>query len=121
MPDECFRLVGVNLAPMHPPLLACTALCTLLTLTSQSPAARAASDQPRVTVLPFGGDTGRDVQRAVSKVVARHGYRLVSTDDVGNAALSLCSDLGAAVTGETIYVDAGFNIMGMPSLDKPPA
>ena len=43
--------------------------------------------------------------------------RLVSTDDVGNSALSLCSDLGSAVTGETIYVDAGFNIMGMPSLD----
>lgn len=47
--------------------------------------------------------------------------RLVSTEDVGNTALSLCSDLGAAVTGETIYVDAGFNIMGMPSLEKPTA
>jgi enoyl-[acyl-carrier protein] reductase I len=43
--------------------------------------------------------------------------RLVSIDDVGNIALSLCSDLGSAVTGETIYVDAGFNIMGMPALD----
>jgi enoyl-[acyl-carrier protein] reductase I len=47
--------------------------------------------------------------------------RLVTTEDVGNAALSLCSDLGSAVTGETIYVDAGFSIMGMPSLDKPTA
>jgi enoyl-[acyl-carrier protein] reductase I len=47
--------------------------------------------------------------------------RLVSIDDVGNTALSLCSDLGSAVTGETIYVDAGFNIVGMPSLDKPTA
>ncbi len=45
--------------------------------------------------------------------------RLVTTEDVGNTALSLCSDLGSAVTGETIFVDAGFNIMGMPSLDKP--
>jgi enoyl-[acyl-carrier protein] reductase I len=44
--------------------------------------------------------------------------RLVSIDDVGNTALSLCSDLGSAITGETIYVDAGFNIMGMPSLDS---
>jgi enoyl-[acyl-carrier protein] reductase I len=43
--------------------------------------------------------------------------RLVSADDVGNTALSLCSDLGSAVTGETIYVDAGFSIMGMPALD----
>jgi enoyl-[acyl-carrier protein] reductase I len=45
--------------------------------------------------------------------------RLVTTEDVGNTALSLCSDLGSAVTGEVIYVDAGFNIMGMPSLDAP--
>jgi enoyl-[acyl-carrier protein] reductase I len=44
--------------------------------------------------------------------------RLVSIDDVGNTALSLCSDLGSAITGETIYVDAGFNIMGMPSVDS---
>ena len=44
--------------------------------------------------------------------------RLVSTEDVGNVALALCSDLGSAVTGETTYVDGGFSIMGMPSLDK---
>src|SRR5260221_286368 len=39
--------------------------------------------------------------------------RLVSTEDVGNAALFLCSDLGSAVTGEVLYVDAGINIMGI--------
>ena len=39
--------------------------------------------------------------------------RLVSTDDVGNAALFLCSDLGSAVTGEVLYVDAGINVMGL--------
>jgi enoyl-[acyl-carrier protein] reductase I len=38
--------------------------------------------------------------------------RLVSTEDVGNAALWLGSDLSSAVTGEVIYVDAGINIMG---------
>jgi enoyl-[acyl-carrier protein] reductase I len=42
--------------------------------------------------------------------------RLVSTEDVGNAALWLASDLSTAVTGEVIYVDAGINIMGI-SLD----
>jgi len=46
--------------------------------------------------------------------------RLVTTEDVGNAALALCSDLGSAVTGEVLYVDAGFSIMGMPSLDNKP-
>lgn len=39
--------------------------------------------------------------------------RNVTTDDVGNTALWLCSDLSAAVTGEVLYVDAGFHIMGL--------
>src|SRR5712692_1709608 len=43
--------------------------------------------------------------------------RNVTTDDVGNAAVWLCSDLSSAVTGEIIYVDAGINIMGI-SLDQ---
>lgn len=38
--------------------------------------------------------------------------RNVSQADVGNAALFLCSDLAAGVTGEVMYVDAGYNIMG---------
>jgi enoyl-[acyl-carrier protein] reductase I len=39
--------------------------------------------------------------------------RLVSQEDVGNAALLLCSDLGTAITGEVLYVDAGINVMGL--------
>jgi enoyl-[acyl-carrier protein] reductase I len=38
---------------------------------------------------------------------------LVSTEDVGNAALFLCSDLGRKVTGEIMHVDAGYNILGL--------
>ncbi|TAM11397.1 MAG: enoyl-ACP reductase [Nevskiaceae bacterium] len=38
--------------------------------------------------------------------------RNVSTEEVGNAAAFLCSDLASGITGETLYVDAGFNIMG---------
>jgi enoyl-[acyl-carrier protein] reductase I len=38
--------------------------------------------------------------------------RNVTQADVGNAALFLCSDLAAGVTGEVMYVDAGYNIMG---------
>ena len=36
--------------------------------------------------------------------------RTVEPDEVGNAALFLASQLSAGVTGETMYVDAGFNI-----------
>jgi enoyl-[acyl-carrier protein] reductase I len=43
--------------------------------------------------------------------------RNISIEDVGRTALYLASDLSSAVTGETIYVDGGFNIMGVPSSD----
>ncbi|MCS6774886.1 MAG: enoyl-ACP reductase [Anaerolineae bacterium] len=36
--------------------------------------------------------------------------RNITIDDVGNAAVYLCSDLAAGVTGEVHYVDAGFNV-----------
>ncbi len=39
--------------------------------------------------------------------------RNVFAEDVGNTALWLCSDLGSAITGETVYVDGGLNIMGL--------
>jgi len=39
--------------------------------------------------------------------------RNVSIDDVGNAAAFLSSDLAAGITGQTLYVDAGYNIVGM--------
>ncbi len=39
--------------------------------------------------------------------------RNVTAGDVGNTALFLVSDLSSAITGETIYVDCGFNIMGI--------
>ena len=39
-------------------------------------------------------------------------HRNVDQLEVGGAALFLASDLSAAITGETIYVDCGYNIMG---------
>jgi enoyl-[acyl-carrier protein] reductase I len=39
--------------------------------------------------------------------------RNVTVDDVGNAAAFLCSDLAAGITGQVVYVDAGFSIVGM--------
>ncbi len=39
--------------------------------------------------------------------------KLVSQEEVGNAALFLASDLSSAMTGEVMHVDAGFNILGM--------
>jgi enoyl-[acyl-carrier protein] reductase I len=39
-------------------------------------------------------------------------HRNVDQLEVGGTALYLASDLSSAVTGETIYVDCGYNIMG---------
>ncbi len=43
--------------------------------------------------------------------------RNITIDDVGNTALWLCSDLGSAVTGEIIYVDAGAHVLGIATPD----
>jgi enoyl-[acyl-carrier protein] reductase I len=40
--------------------------------------------------------------------------RTVTIEDVGGTALYLLSDLSAGVTGETHFVDAGYNIISMP-------
>ncbi len=39
--------------------------------------------------------------------------RNVTIDEVGNAAAFLCSDLASGITGETLYVDAGYSHVGM--------
>jgi enoyl-[acyl-carrier protein] reductase I len=38
----------------------------------------------------------------------------ISIDDIGNAALWLASDLSSKTTGEILFVDCGFNILGVP-------
>lgn len=39
--------------------------------------------------------------------------RNVEPREVGNTAVFLCSSLSSAITGEVIYVDCGYNIMGV--------
>ena len=54
----------------------------------------------------------------ILKFVEEHAplRRNVTTEDVGNAAAFLLSDLAAGVTGEVLYVDAGFRnlVAGIP-------
>lgn len=45
--------------------------------------------------------------------------RNVTQEEVGKAALYLCSPLASGVTGEIMYVDCGYNIMGVaPATDE---
>ncbi len=45
--------------------------------------------------------------------------RNVTTEQVGNAAMYLLSDLGAGVTGEVHHVDSGYHVVGMKNVDAP--
>ncbi len=42
--------------------------------------------------------------------------RNITPREVGNVAAFLCSDLASGVTGETTFVDSGYNILGMAEL-----
>ncbi len=44
--------------------------------------------------------------------------RTVDIDDVGKSAVYLLSDLSSGVTGEIHYVDSGYNIVSMPTLEE---
>jgi enoyl-[acyl-carrier protein] reductase I len=41
--------------------------------------------------------------------------RNITIEDVGRTAVYLASDLSGAVTGEVVYVDGGFSILGVPT------
>ena len=43
--------------------------------------------------------------------------RNVTIEEVGNAAAFLCSDLASGITGEVLYVDAGFNTTALGNQD----
>jgi enoyl-[acyl-carrier protein] reductase I len=45
--------------------------------------------------------------------------RTVTTQEVGKAGVFLLSDLSSATTGQTLYVDAGYNVIGMKAVDAP--
>lgn len=44
--------------------------------------------------------------------------RTVAIDEIGQSALYLLSDMSSGVTGEIHYVDSGYNVMSMPTLDE---
>ncbi|MBU0499667.1 MAG: enoyl-ACP reductase [Gammaproteobacteria bacterium] len=50
------------------------------------------------------------LDEAEGKVPLRHN---VTIEEVGNAAAFLCSDLASGITGDVLYVDSGYHILGM--------
>ena len=63
----------------------------------------------------IGRLAGVDATRMLDEMIplARHAR----PEEIARSALYLASDLSSAVTGEVIYVDGGFSVMGVPTGD----
>ena len=44
--------------------------------------------------------------------------RNITTKEVGDAATFLTSDMASGISGEILYVDAGFNVTAMGSIEE---
>lgn len=42
----------------------------------------------------------------------------ITIDDVGEAAVYLCSDMARRTTGQVLFVDSGYNILGIPDVTQ---
>lgn len=71
----------------------------------------AISAGPIRTLAAMGVSGFRDMYKSYADMAPMREN--VSIEDCGNAALFLCSDMAAHTTGEVLYVDSGYNIMGV--------
>jgi len=70
-----------------------------------------------ISAGPYASRAARAINKDFDKLVthaADHSplRRPIEPAEVANAALYLCSPLASAVTGQILYVDCGYNIMG---------
>jgi len=72
----------------------------------------AISAGPIRTLAAAGVSGFKLMYRRYAEVAPLH--KNITSEDVGNAAVFLCSDLSAKTTGEVLYVDSGYNILGIP-------
>jgi len=72
----------------------------------------AISAGPVRTLAAMGVSGFKTMYRRYAEIAPLHEN--ITTEDVGNAAVFLCSDLAAKTTGEVLFVDSGYNILGIP-------
>ncbi len=75
----------------------------------------AISAGPIRTLAASGVGGFRTMYKAFEEMAPLH--QNITAEDVGNAAVFLTSDLAAHTTGEILFVDSGYNIMGVPGVD----
>lgn len=71
----------------------------------------AVSAGPIRTLAAAGISNFRDMLKQVEERTPLR--RNVTIEEVGNAAAFLCSDLASGITGDVLYVDTGYNILGL--------
>jgi enoyl-[acyl-carrier protein] reductase I len=81
-------------------------------LGKQNVRVNAVSAGPIRTLAAAGVSGFKTMYRRFAEVAPLH--QNVTIEDVGGAAVFLCSDLSAKTTGEVLYVDSGYNILGIP-------
>jgi enoyl-[acyl-carrier protein] reductase I len=71
----------------------------------------AISAGPIRTLAAAGVSGFKTMYRKFSEVAPLH--QNITTTDVGQVAVFLCSDMAAKTTGQVVFVDSGYNIMGI--------
>lgn len=71
----------------------------------------AISAGPIRTLAAAGVSGFKNLYRRFAELAPLH--QNITIEDVGNTAVYLCSDLSSKTTGEVIYVDSGYNILGI--------
>lgn len=70
-----------------------------------------------ISAGPYGSRAARAINKDFDKLIthaAEHSplRRAIGPEEVANSVLYLCSPLASAVTGQILYVDCGYNVMG---------
>jgi enoyl-[acyl-carrier protein] reductase I len=60
------------------------------------------------------GNADHSIHKMIEYAASRSPLpRGITADEVANTAVFLCSPLASAITGEVLYVDCGYNVMGL--------
>jgi enoyl-[acyl-carrier protein] reductase I len=71
----------------------------------------AISAGPIRTLAAAGVSGFKTMYRKFTDVAPLH--QAITSEDVGQTALYLCSDMAAKTTGQVVFVDSGYNILGV--------
>ncbi|HEV3145809.1 MAG TPA: SDR family oxidoreductase [Gemmataceae bacterium] len=70
-----------------------------------------------ISAGPYASRAARaigDIQQMIDYAAQRSPLpRPISAEEVANATVFLCSDMASAVTGQVLYVDCGYHVMGV--------